>query len=327
MAMFGYISPEMEAMMIAQRERLNSQITGVQIKAEGDKSSGDKDIMGNLPERPFDALFKPEQWQEDLQKILGVVQQFVGSVSNLLSSLSQLYRQQQEEELAIVQARYEGEYEALDDAVKNKTMSEKEAARKKTDLERKQKAEQLKIEKEYRKKQQDMAIIQAIINVAMGVTQAFASLPLPLAILASIVVAAAGAAEIATISSQKFAKGGSGEINNKGITLKGKRHSQGGIQIPGIGEAEDGEYFAIINRQATARHKDELPELIGAINDGRVAQLFDKRGVVSPVIVNAQYPYGKEMLAEMRKKEPRIYQEGSFTVYETGNYRLKTSKQ
>ena len=62
------------------------------------------------------------------------------------------------------------------------------------------------IEKKFAKKRQQNAIIQATINTAIGVTQALAQGGV-LGIITGLLVAAAGAIEIATISSQKFAKG------------------------------------------------------------------------------------------------------------------------
>ena len=206
-------------------------------------------------------------------------------------------------------------------------MSEQVAADKKRILERKQKAETEQITKEYAKKQQQIAIIQAIINTALGVTKAIAEYGLE-GIALGAIVSLAGLAEVSTISSQQFEEGGYGEIDKKkGGVLVGNRHSRGGIKLPGIGEAEGGEYFAIINREATMRYANELPLLFDSINNQRYEQMFSRRGVNMNVLVNDKY--GKEMLTEMKRKktETRVYQEGNFMVYETGNYRLKTSVQ
>ena len=207
-------------------------------------------------------------------------------------------------------------------------MSEQVAADKKLALEKKQKAEEEKLTKEYAKKQQQIAIIQAIINTALGVTQALGGSPPPLNFILAALVGIAGGVEIGTISSQQFAEGGYGEIDKKkGGVLVGNRHSRGGIKLPGIGEAEGGEYFAIINREATMRYANELPLLFDSINNQRYEQMFSRRGINLNVLFRDRY--GKEMLTEMKRKktETRVYQEGNFMVYETGNYRLKTSVQ
>lgn len=64
------------------------------------------------------------------------------------------------------------------------------------------------IELKYAKKKKNIALTQAIINTALGVTSALANSGNPiLGIIMAALVGVAGALEIATISSQKFAKG------------------------------------------------------------------------------------------------------------------------
>jgi len=284
----------------------------------GDLAKGLKALYDYNAGGPLDV----ETWQDKFKKIVAVVQEFSQQVSNLLGSISANYQVNMENDLAASEAKYTKEYEMLDQAVAGKTMSERNAANQKLALEKKQKAEQLRIEKEHKKKQQDLAYIQAIINIAQGVTMSIAQMGMPLGLIGAAMAIAAGAIELDTISSQKFAKGGSGEV------LKGARHSQGGIKIPGVGEAEGGEYFAIINREATQRYSNELPVLFDSINNQRYDQLFSKKGMPT-VNVNVNDRYGEKMLAEMKKTkaETRVYNEGNFTVHETGNYRFKTSRQ
>ena len=332
MLAYGKLSPEDNARL----QKYQAERAGLFLKKEGIGNALESNMASNV-ESGSDASTGPgkiatwlgsrEEWQNELAAITGVVQQFADQVSSILSSISQQYQQDQEAELAAVEARYEGEYEALDRAVANKSMSEQVAADKKRILERKQKAETEQITKEYAKKQQQIAIIQAIINTALGVTKAIAEYGLE-GIALGAIVSLAGLAEVSTISSQQFAEGGYGEIDKKkGGVLVGNRHSRGGIKLPGIGEAEGGEYFAIINREATMRYANELPLLFDSINNQKYEQMFSRRGVNMNVLVNDKY--GKEMLTEMKRKktETRVYQEGNFMVYETGNYRLKTSVQ
>lgn len=63
------------------------------------------------------------------------------------------------------------------------------------------------IEKKYAKKQKSLAIIQAIINTALGITKAIGQGGI-LGFITGALVAAAGAAQIAVIASQPLAKGG-----------------------------------------------------------------------------------------------------------------------
>jgi hypothetical protein len=67
-------------------------------------------------------------------------------------------------------------------------------------------AELAKIEKDAAKKKKNIALTEAIINTALGVTSALTG-PYPLSIVMAVLAAALGAVEIATISSASFAKG------------------------------------------------------------------------------------------------------------------------
>jgi hypothetical protein len=112
------------------------------------------------------------------------------------------------------------------------------------------------IEREYRKKQQQAAYLQAIINAAQGITAIWARWawnPIVAGILTGIEAAATGI-QLKVIASQKFAKGG---------LLVGRSHEQGGIPIrvngqPGY-EAEGGE--AIINKRSTAKYRNLLSKI------------------------------------------------------------------
>lgn len=68
--------------------------------------------------------------------------------------------------------------------------------------------ERQKIEEEYAKKERAFAIFNAVINTALGVTKALGSMIPPFSYITAGITAAAGAAQIAVIRSQKFAEGG-----------------------------------------------------------------------------------------------------------------------
>lgn len=341
-------SPEVEKMQ-GQRTQLDLQKKSIELNLEKNTEKN-TEFSTDIQPRGIESFFNAEQWQSDLQKINSVLQEWASSVNSILASMTAQYQQQMDEQIAILENRYSREYEMLDEAVKNKTMSELKAANKKTELEKKQKAEQLKIEREYKKKQQELAVISAIINVALGVTQALAGSPPPLNFIAAALVAVAGAVEISAISSQKFAKGGSGLVDEKkGGVLVGKSHRQGGIKLNGIGEAEDGEYFGIINRDATRQYKAVLPRIFKSlnektfvvnngfvedhtivrnhINNRQFEKVIDRRAIPS-VTVNVNNPYGREMLEEMRRKRPQtqIVETQHERIERTGNYTLITRK-
>lgn len=114
--------------------------------------------------------------QEELEEKIGQYEQYAQAVSSILGSIGQIFEAQKNRELA---------------AAGNN-------AKKKEEIERK-----------YAKKQQSIAIVQAVISTALAVTKALNTQPfLPMGPIMAAVALAAGLAQIATIKSQKFAKGG-----------------------------------------------------------------------------------------------------------------------
>jgi hypothetical protein len=157
---------------------------------------------------------------------------------------SEILKQQLEDEKANRQGLLRQENEAVKKKIENEKKIEKE----------KQKIE--KLEKERREREKILAITNAVINTALGVSQALSSSPPPLSFVLAGAVGVIGAAQIALIASQKYEDGG---------LLEGPLHSQGGIKGSGrFGniEVEGGEF--IVNRRSTQQY---LP-LLEAINGG-----------------------------------------------------------
>lgn len=107
------------------------------------------------------------------------------SIGQLMTGMSDLFTQLKENEIAQAEA-----------TAKSKGKSDEWLAKKKA-----------AINKKYAQKQKNLALAQAIINTAQGVTKALADGGF-FGIATGALVAAAGAIEIATISSQGLAKGG-----------------------------------------------------------------------------------------------------------------------
>lgn len=116
------------------------------------------------------------------------------------------------------------------------------------------------IAREYAKKEQRNAILRATISGAEALVKNWGQWGTTVGSILNILQIALTAAQIGVIASQKFAKGGYD-------VLKGRRHDQGGVQIP-IGEAEEGEGHAVFSRKATRKFKNVLPELVKSINQG-----------------------------------------------------------
>jgi hypothetical protein len=106
----------------------------------------------------------------------------------------------------------------------------------------------------------------AIIGAALGVINAF-QLPPPASFIAAAVVAATTAAQIATISAQKFAKGG---------LVEGPSHAKGGVKFAAGGrvvELEGGE--AVINKRSTAM----FGPMLSAMNVAGGGKKFQTGGI------------------------------------------------
>ena len=172
------------------------------------------------------------------------------------------------------------------------------------------------IEKKYAKKEQQLAIISAIISTAQGVAGALGDFPFPYSLIPAAIVAGLGAAEIATIAGQEFAEGGSGLLDDKGGVLPGKRHSQGGVDLGAIGVAERGEYFGIVNRQMTKKYAGDLPNIFDSLNNGAFHEIWGRSNITTGD------PYTKKMY-ELMQNTPVIIPEGKrIEKYPTGRTRI-----
>lgn len=121
---------------------------------------------------------------------------------------------------------------------------------------------------EQKKKERDRALIQAAINVALGVTQALGAYPPPASYIMAAIVGALGAVQIGIISSQKYAEGG---------LLQGKSHREGGVKVlGGQAELEGGEF--ITNKVTTSKNVDLLDYINGKKRKLNIEDFIDFYG-------------------------------------------------
>ena len=137
-------------------------------------------------------------------------------------------------------------------------------------------AKKERISKKAARQQQAVSVMQAVINVAQGITKTLATVPAPFAQILAATIAAQGAVQVATIKAQKFAKGG---------ILNGPSHAQGGIPMFSkggafYGEAEGGE--AVLTKGVMAN--PALARMASAINvAGGGVPFFANGGVLDPI--------------------------------------------
>ena len=176
-----------------------------------------------------------------------------------------------ERRLALIDglAKQKEAYQMETEALQKQQMEKEKIAQKEEALKKKQ--EQL--EKKRKQQQKQQSLINAIINTALGVTQALGAYPPPASWALAAAVAAMGAIQIGTISSQKYATGG---------VIEGKSHKDGGVKVlGGRAEVEGGEM--IVNKKTTTMNTDMLYYINGIkrkITPEDMKEFFDNKGKV-----------------------------------------------
>ena len=173
------------------------------------------------------------------------------------------------------------------EALQKQQMEKEKIAKKEEVLKKKQEA----LEKKRKMNQKQQSLVNAIINTALGVTQALGAYPPPASYALAAAVGALGAVQIGLISSQKFAKGGQ---------LDAPSHQQGGYKIPtkrGIAEVEGNEF--VVNKKTTMQNLDMMYFVNGIkrkITMDDMQKFFDGKGKVSiPASHSLRYAQGGTM--------------------------------
>ena len=171
------------------------------------------------------------------------------------------------------------------------------------------------IEKKYAKKQQILALGQAVVDGAQSLLKTKATLGLPAAIPFLIADAALTAVQIGVIAAQKF---GEGEVD-----IHGPSHSRGGIAA----EIEGGE--SVINKRSTTKYKTLL-EAINANDSASIAnaalqnEAFHDvwgRTNIREVTVKSGDPWTRK-LYEAYIETPVVIPKGARTEYRPGRTRI-----
>lgn len=129
-------------------------------------------------------------WLETFKQVSNAAFQFAGALIQAEAQRAEQEKEQLDVEAAEKIARAKGNADAI--AQINADLAAKKA----------------KIDRDVAKKEKALAITQAIINTAIGVTEALGSAAPPVNFILAALTAAAGAVQIATIKSQSFAEGG-----------------------------------------------------------------------------------------------------------------------
>lgn len=232
---------------------------------------------------------KLTKFQESIiQASLTAASAAVDGINDLISTnidrQREMVNQMADYQLQRTQEAYEQEMEALNQKLDRGEISQAKYRIEQIKAEQKQADKEAAIEK--RRAEQQYALdlkefqskkaadlIQAAINTALGITAAWTN-PYTAPVMTAI-IAAVGAAQMATIAAKKppqkpkFAKGGL--VDMKEVT--GNRHAQGGVPVTvgnsQIAEVEGGEGALIVSRKAMrdGRMRDALAN-VAALNEG-----------------------------------------------------------
>jgi len=221
-----------------------------------------KQIEGHKKET--EAQKEAAEEQAEIRK--QTTQQVFNLVSTVFDGISKISQIAFEAENARFEKAIEtrkGNIENLNEDLQNATGLQKKFLLQQVKQEEEALAKETEAKKKAAKKQAEdqkaIQIVQAIIGGALGIVNAF-TLPPPASFIAAAATAIAVGVEIATIASQKFAKGG---------ILNGPSHAQGGIKTS-FGELEGGE--AVINKRSTSQFLPLLSEINAAGGGKRFAQ-------------------------------------------------------
>jgi hypothetical protein len=244
----------------------------IQQISEDAQKKADAEMAAYLKEAEDIKAARQKTRQEITDASLQVAQQTADTIFQINQQNLERRKQYEIDQLAIIDERRQDDLQAQLDAglisqaeyENNRLVLEEETAKKREEIER-----------AAFNKQKKFSTAQALINGALAVTKILAETPkadfgIATAIQIGLATATT-AAQIATIQSQKFAKGG---------LIEGASHEQGGVPftVQGRGgfEAEGGEY--IINKRATQAN---LP-LLEAINASGLGYtpLFANGGLV-----------------------------------------------
>jgi len=174
------------------------------------------------------------------------------------------------------------------------------------------------IEKKYAKREQALAISQAVIDGASAVVKTWKNMGgFPTALPFAIAQTAITAAQIGIIASQKFAEGE--------VDINGPSHSRGGISA----EIEGGE--SVINKRSTAKYKNIL-QAINANDSASIADaaiqneafhdVWNRTRMRDVSVMNNSDPYIKKMY-EILNNTPVYVPDGPRKEYYPGSNRTR----
>ena len=236
--------------------------------------------------------------QELSNKLIEIKKQEVQQINDLESTKEQFTKETNRAILRDKIAAMEDEFQILSDA--SQVLGDIFAAQKQRELnaagDNAQKREE--IERDYFKKEQSLAIAQAVINGALAVTKVTAQTGI-LSPFAIPLIVATTLGQIALISSQKFAEGG--------YTGDGSYRDETGQKVAGIVHEKE----FVLDRDSTKKyrplieaiHEDDPAKIAAIVSNEHMHNIW---GNMNKAIGSSQDPYTR-LMYDLMKSQPSIY--------------------
>ena len=241
------------------RERVNEEMAQMVTNALDDLAAMEQELDNTLSQAA--TTLKPIE-QSPLAKALGVTDEQLTSIkSQALQAAQQIYGSIQQMAQQASQRRLDNELKGVEDEAErekdilkakldSRVISEKQYEKKIAEIDKNAEARREEMQKEAFEREKRWNIATALMNAAMAITQVFRSTPPPASFVMAGITAATTGAQIATIASQKYARGGE---------LHGASHAQGGIKgnIQGHDIELEGDEV-VINKRSAHKYRNIL---------------------------------------------------------------------
>lgn len=263
------------------------------------------------------SLFTQKVDQTDADYWKGKVDEYTGYANEALDVISKFTDARTAQENAAFakeQKQNDARKAAIQKLAQYQVISSQEAQRRTTEVQRQEDAKKEALDKKQAERKKKLAIAQTIINAAAGAIKLWLDPGFPEAIPLTVALGIETAAEIAAISSQKFAKGGK---------LEGPSHSEGGMPIINpvtmekVAEIEGGEY--ILSKDTVANNRELADALLDtSMNKGG-------RSIIPPFESKQQLPkFGNGGALSMRPFwETRPYKAIDYPTVNTSILKVK----
>ena len=246
-----------------------------------------KAIEAEMDRLPYDNIYDliglkmTDEQRQALEDIWGVVKDQLQSVVDAYKEAADAAKESADKQVDSAQRVLEAEIEAR----ANGYASSVETARKELELAKRNQQKALKEQQKAKEAQLNldaMSQVSSLVTASANIWKAFSEIPyvgiaLALAGIATMWASFAGAqVKARSLAKQEFGEGtvelleggshASGNDIDLGYDKRTKKHRR----------AEGGEFFAVINKRESRRHRNLIPDVINSLNDGTFTQKYQR---------------------------------------------------